>query len=577
MEGGEHLQRPWMVRSLGKALALLGAGMLVLTGLVAMGYVEAGQSRERILLRVVAGAASYTAAGLLAWWRRPSNSLGPLMVLGGVAWLFSGLTVVKGPVLASVGVISQLAPFAVLVHLLVAFPSGRLRSRIARWDVLAAYVVCLVLHAPTYLWAPPSRPDVTALHLADRPGLVTAGMVAQTVGGSLMMLVTAAILAARFRRSSPRQRRTLGPVYAYGILAVLAIPVLPALRGLSREIFPLAALVLLIGAPIVFAGAILLGGFARAGQVHELQAWLDRTVDTGRALTAALAGSLGDPSVQLGYWVPERGSYLGPDGTPMARPQPGSGRGTATIRVGDRTVGVIEYDSTLIGDPEPVWAAARVVGYAVDRQRLTAALAAHQQQLRLSRQRIVEAGDRERRRIAQNLHDGLQAELVLLAIEAQDLADTYESDEATQLRERIDRAAASTRELVYQVMPAPLLERGLGAALEDLVDRVPVPTRLHLALTTELSAAVQSTAYFIIAEAISNAVKHSGAGRITVRVTQRDARLTIRVDDDGTGGAHPHGGFGLTGIADRVEVLTGTLTIDSPAGGGTHLRVELPC
>ncbi len=194
----------------------------------------------------------------------------------------------------------------------------------------------------------------------------------------------------------------------------------------------------------------------------------------------------------------------------------------------------------------------------------------------------MEAGDGERRRIAQNLHDGLQVELVLLALEAQELRQAGSAADldlaARHLRNGIDDAATHLRELVHAVMPAGLIERGLTAAVEDLVDRMPLPTDLIVVGVEEpLPPTVASTAYFVVAEALANAVKHAGAGTLSVRLERTGSRLVIEVADDGSGGAAAGTGAGLRGLLDRVDVLGGELAIDSPHGHGTRLTAELPC
>jgi signal transduction histidine kinase len=252
------------------------------------------------------------------------------------------------------------------------------------------------------------------------------------------------------------------------------------------------------------------------------------------------------------------------------------------IGIGGRRVAAIGYDAGLIDDPGLVASAGRVVALALDRERLTAELRASRNEVRLSRMRIVQAGDRERRRIAQNLHDGLQAELVLLGVQAQGLADipgatTEVAAAATDLRLRIDRAASDLRQLVHAVMPPPLVERGLTSAVEDLVDRMPVPTRLDIGDLGVLPGQLQSTAYFVVAEGLANAVKHARATKISVRLARAHQQLSIQVADDGVGGASIGGGRGLGGLTDRVDALAGRLTVDSPDGRGTRLLVELPC
>jgi len=230
-------------------------------------------------------------------------------------------------------------------------------------------------------------------------------------------------------------------------------------------------------------------------------------------------------------------------------------------------------------------AAALVLGGAVaivlDRGRLTADLLASQEALRLSRARILEAGDRERRRIAQDLHDGLQSRLVLLAMRAGGLArtaaDPAVAREVDELRADLDAVISELRRLVHGVMPAVLLERGLHAAVDDLADRMPIPVRLtQPAPVGALPAPVETAAYLVVAEALTNAVKHSGAAGVDVSLERSAQRLRVEVRDDGVGGASD-AGSGLRGLADRVDGLGGRFSVVSPVGRGTVLVAELPC
>ena len=227
--------------------------------------------------------------------------------------------------------------------------------------------------------------------------------------------------------------------------------------------------------------------------------------------------------------------------------------------------------------------AGEVLAIAIDRERLTTELLVSNEELSQSRMRLVEAAYRERSRIARDLHDGLQVQLVLLALEAQTIANAPDasppvSAASEELRRGIDRAAADLRRLVHNVVPATLLEQGLVAATEDLVDRLEVPAALKADVDEKtLSAATTHTAYFVLAEVLANAVKHSRATTVSVRLHAADGCLQMDVHDDGVGGARLESGTGLRGLADRVDVLDGTIAIDSPRGGGTRVRVELPC
>jgi signal transduction histidine kinase len=172
---------------------------------------------------------------------------------------------------------------------------------------------------------------------------------------------------------------------------------------------------------------------------------------------------------------------------------------------------------------------------------------------------------------------------VLLALEAQQIANSADSDPATSgavtaLRHRIDDAAADLRRLVHAVLPSALVERGLTAAAEDLVDRLDIPATLLSDVDDRaLSPATAQSAYLIVAEALTNAVKHSQARTVRVELTRAGDQLRVRVSDDGRGGARLDRGSGLKGLADRVDALGGTLELVSPEGAGTEVRVGLPC
>ena len=283
---------------------------------------------------------------------------------------------------------------------------------------------------------------------------------------------------------------------------------------------------LLAGVPVSFVLAMLRGGFARTGEVEELGAWLGGTASERMPLVNALRRTLGDETLVIVYWAPNVGASSTRWASPfLCRCRTARIEAVAEITLGDRLIGAIVYDRSMNEDPELVQSAGRVAAIAIDNERLTAELIANQAALRLSRARIVEAGDRERQRIAQNLHDGIQVELVLLAMRAQELRHAGSAAvldvAATQLRNGIDDAANHLRELVHAVMPAGLIERGLTAAVEDLVDRMPLPTNLVVVDVKEpLSPTVGSTAYFVVAEALANAVKHAGASALSVRLEQ---------------------------------------------------------
>jgi PAS domain S-box-containing protein len=204
-------------------------------------------------------------------------------------------------------------------------------------------------------------------------------------------------------------------------------------------------------------------------------------------------------------------------------------------------------------------------------------------ELKASRTRIVEAGDSARRRLERDLHDGAQQRLVELALDLR-MARVRLDEDPAQARALLDAAlddlalaSDELRELARGIHPAALTEGGLWPALDALVTRSSTPARLLAVPKGRFSARVEATAYFTVAEALTNAARYSGARRVEVEAVRDEDCLRVEVRDDGHGGADPAAGSGLRGLADRVAALDGKLEVVSPPGGGTTLRVELPC
>ena len=252
----------------------------------------------------------------------------------------------------------------------------------------------------------------------------------------------------------------------------------------------------------------------------------------------------------------------------------------APIKVAGRLWGAIVASS---GRPYnfPPNAETRVASFAELVSDALANADAHEQ-LAASRARIVEAGDAERRRLARNLHDGAQQRLVSLALCLREVEAELDADVAAArrklatARDELSLALEELRELARGIHPAVLSDRGLGAALDALVTRSPVPARVEEVPQSRLPEPVEVAAYYMVAEALTNVAKHARATEATVRVTRNRERAVIEVRDDGVGGAEVGEGFGLRGLADRVEALGGRLRVESPRGGGTALIGDIP-
>lgn len=515
--------------------------------------------------------------------RRPANRMGNLMMLGALTLLLSAAAGLAAPAASVLGVIAATTPLAVVVHLLHAFPSGRCRGTVSRSVVVVGYAVCIVLQAPQYLMDPSGSP-AGVLALADRPDVAHLAHGLQVVTGAGVMVATAVLLALRWRRASPARARILAPLYIYGGFAVLAIPVgtdlvAPA-AGLDGDQVLLVQGIILAVVPLAFLAALRSGGFTRVGELRELSVRL--AADDRGLLGPVLADALGDPSARLVFRrAVGSDDFVDADGRPVVIPERDPTRAAVMVAAGGVTVGAIVYDPAAVDDGSTVQAAARVIALAMDRQRLEVELRAEQRVVRESRARLVAAADGERERIARDLHDGLQVQLVLLSVQAQRLVGRADmpaeaAADAERLRRRIDQAAARVRGLVFTVMPPLLVERGLVAAVEDLADRMPVPTTVAARVDPPVPEPVRSTAYFVVAELLSNAAKHAAAGRVEIDLARRDDRLMVIVGDDGVGGVDVSG-RGMRGVADRVAALGGTVAVDSVVGAGTTVTMMVPC
>jgi signal transduction histidine kinase len=204
------------------------------------------------------------------------------------------------------------------------------------------------------------------------------------------------------------------------------------------------------------------------------------------------------------------------------------------------------------------------------------------QDLLVSRGQGLDAAEYERRQIERNLHDGAQQRLVALAMGLGMAKEKLDEDPeaarqlVTEAHEHAKQAIVELRDLARGISPAVLTDRGLDAALSALAAQSPVPVDVSCRLGDRLPAPVESTAYFVVAEALANVAKHSRATRASATVGREGDQLVVEIRDDGVGGADA-GGNGLAGLASRVGAVGGSLTVDSEAGGPTSIRAEMPC
>ena len=520
---------------------------------------------------------SFTGAGLIAWFRRPGNRVGPLMCGVGFAWFASGVSASDDDVVFTFGIAVDAVFVALAVHLLLAFPTGMLRSRLERGLVLSGYVVATVLQVPSLLFEARGTPRNLLIVTPDQPlsDLLDAVQFAVAV---VPFTAVAVVLARRWRAATPPQRRAIAPVLWTGGVALIVSGVANGLdaAGARQHWANVLQQLAFAAVPFGFLAGLLRSRIAQAGAMSSLMARLGG--DPGPdALRGALADALGDPSLRLAYWLPDRERFVDADGRPAPVEE---GTWTEVERNGSR-IAAIGHDAALADEPQLVRAAGDAVALSIENQRLAAALRARIEELRTSRARIVEAGDAERRRLERDLHDGAQSRLVAVAIKLRLAQRRAEADAGLEalLREIGDELQTSlneVRELARGIHPAVLTDRGLDAALRSLALRAPVPVELAQGVPDDLPGPVATAAYFVVSEALTNVAKYASASAATVRVARAGGAVEIEVRDDGVGGADAGAGSGLRGLADRVGALDGTLALDSPPGAGTRLRARIP-
>jgi signal transduction histidine kinase len=559
--------------------ALVAIGVLM-TALVLVDQAVPSRSRGSVAAIVeVASVAAFTVTGLVAWHRRPHNATGRLMVAAALALWAAALQDDDIEALRAVGLFLDSLPLAVLLHLLLAFPSGRISDRTSRITAVAAYVVALA-------------PPVIQRLVTSTDAVVLVGS-AQTVLG-LATMVAAFVLALRRLSTAPAViRRQLLPFLGYGCfaVAVIAIGIGVNHSDASNTVLDtvlLLQLAMIFGLPMAFVLAMTVGAFGRAGEVEEVARGISEASAEPRLLDDLMVRALGDGSARVLWTVePGRDHMVDSDGAPR---EIAPDQGWWPIGVERPPLGGLQYDRSLVADTSLVATVAAPLELALDNRRLVVELRSAVQrldaaaaELRTSRRRIVVAADAERRRIARDLHDGAQQRILLIGIEVQRLSRRAEDVElvrsvAARVGEQCRSLVEDLRLLVQGIMPATLQDRGLEAAVAALAEQMPIPVRVDVVGTLDrMDAEVESTGYFVVAEALANAVKHAEASAVAVTLSVRDGRLEVEVTDDGRGPADAAPGFGLRSLGDRVAALDGMLSLQPAVGRGSTLRAEFVC
>jgi signal transduction histidine kinase len=515
-------------------LSLLPAGIAL--GLAAESQAAGGWTGSTVLDFAVG--CVLIACGVVAWDRRPESRVGALLALAGGTWFLGtlferALYLHRGP----------------LVHVVLSYPSGRLRTRSAQVVVAAAYVDGTISPLAANAW-------------------VTFALAGAIAGTALAQFLGASGPARRAAAAA------LGTAVAYaGVLTLGVLQDLLAWNSRDPVLWVYDAGVAAIGLVLTFD---LLRGRWREAVVTSLVLDLGEEDDQMGTLRAKLARALGDPSLVVGYRLPESGSFVDDAGRPVDVRSPGPGRAVTAIDDRGEPVAVLVHDDSVLADPALVTAIAAAARLAVGNARLQAEAQARAADLEASRRRIVEAASTQRQRLEAQLRLGAEHRLdnvAALLAEARATAGT--GDGITAVEDALAETRRELREFAQGMHPAVLTEGGLVPALAELAGRSALPVEVR-GTAGRLSAPIEAALYFVCSEALANAAKHARAARVTIDVREEVGQVLVTVADDGTGGADLAGGTGLRGLADRMEALGGTFRVESDEGRGTRVVAAAP-
>ncbi|MGX6508116.1 ATP-binding protein [Rhodococcus sp. SJ-2] len=540
-------------------------------------------SPTEMALFVCAGVA-FLVAGAVAWTYRPHDLTGLLLVVAGALWLLGGLRRSSNPVAFTVGIVATNLYLPLLLQAVIGFPTGRLQQRWERWFVGAAWALAVVGVAAEWMFFDPraaesiqSSTSTNLLLIRHGPEISDAIQLGVGTGAVVLTAILVGVVVARLKRGSPAYRAGFAPLgiacAAAGLLTIatlaIAVPGSPHTWILNLR-YPGAALF-----PLAVAIGLVRYRLTRAAVTDAMVEIGDIPIDVG--FVDALRRAVHDPSLAL--WTYSDGTYLDSDGEPQTLPRRSRTRGFTLLEHEGTPAGVLVYDATLEAQPELLAAVRGATSLALDHDRLQRALEEQLAEVRRSRERIVTAGDVQRRRLERNLHDGAQQRLVAASLL---LRRAQRTDDGMQMRSfltdgaaELNAALTELRDLARGVYPPVLAERGLAVALNSMAERAPIPVCIDEDLESRLPSHVELAAYLIASEAVTNAAKHSSATLVRIMVYREGDTLRLTVTDNGSGGARRVPGGGLDGLSDRAEALGGSFTLDSPTGCGTTLTVTL--
>jgi signal transduction histidine kinase len=504
---------------------------------------------------------SLVAAFLVAWERRRWRPTAQLLAAAAFALLGADLAWASTRVVGTIGVLLGWLWAAILVQLVMTFPDGRAWTPGA-WIVVPAAYAAAVGGQTVVAFA---SSHALAAHRAQE-------IVALAVGAAVLILVPPRLLDLQ----GPGRRAQAPFLLAATTSAAAAVGFLSWALGSdsSSSALNTIARLVAISLPIGVVWGIVWSRLRRP-QASELV--VDLSTEAADMRTR-LARALDDPTLELAYRLDD-GRYVDAAGHAIELPRQGD-RAVTSLASGGQEIAVLVHDPAVLDEPEVVESVRTTAGLVLENERLAAQVRSQLAEVRASRTRIVAAADAERRRIERNLHDGAQQRLVALSValglEAS-RADEGAAGSLSRAQDEIEQAITELRELARGIHPTLLRDEGLRVAVSSLARRSPVPVTVHGSLPSRVPDTVALAAYFVVAEALTNVVKHSSATEASVILEHDGGTLRVIVRDTGVGGAYIAPEAGLAGLRDRLEALEARLTIDSEPEEGTTICAEFPC
>jgi len=542
------------------------------------------------------------AVALYACRDRAHIRFGRLLLGFSVVWFVALLASSSSPFVHSVGRVAGWVSVLFLAAVVLAFPSGRLMTRVDRALVTAAVATFVVLYVPMIFLLeryPAPSPFASCDVRCPRNAFMLAGHEPPLIGGVVaplrdlvmvvIMILVAARLWGRIRGANTLVRRTLVPL----LVASIGWLLLLASATVIRRIAPYsvathtAAWLLAFAVPAV-AVAFLLGIVRWSLFVTEAMQRAHATLQRlpgPREVRDVLAEVVEDPELEIAHWRRKRRQWVTAEGRVLEAPAAGSGRWLTEIRDRDRRVVAIDHDAVLRDEPAFIDTAGSLATIAFEGERLAKRTAETLRELRASRARLLAAADSERRRIAQDLHDGAQQRLVALRIElelAAERAEQDNADEAATLRQfsaEIEKTLEDFRSTTRGIYPAILNDRGIADAVRAAALRSPIPTTVEAESLADYPKEISTAVYFCCLEALQNVAKHArSATAARIVLAERNSVLRFSISDDGPGFRSDHArlGAGMINMRDRLSVVGGELAVHSSPGTGTRIAGRIP-